>query len=185
MFEVGSTVIYRNHVCLIAGMHEKYFEDKDYYELHAVLEGSLKFYIVVSEAKQPAVRPAMNRQEALKLIEELPALEVIDEAELNVAGVGVSRSVAERQLKDEYARRVSQCSPRELAVVVKSAYERIHERELTGKQPMSVDKKFLSLAEKLLYDELSVSLDMPREDVPDFIQERMACISDNQSGRRR
>lgn len=173
MFEVGSTVIYRNHVCLIAGMHEKYFEDKDYYELRAILEGSLKFYIVAAEAKSPLVRPAMSKKEALELIEELPALAVIDEAELNLAGAGVSRSVAERQLKDEYARRVSQCSPRELAVVVKSTYERIRDRELTGKQPMSVDKKFLALAEKLLYDELSVSLDMPRDEVPDFVQERM------------
>lgn len=179
MFEVGSTVIYRNHVCLIVGIREKYFEDKDYYELHAVLEGSLKFFIVVSEAKPPAVRPAMSKQDALNLIEELPTLEVIDEAELNVASAGVSRSVAERQLKDEYTRRVSQCSPRELAVVVKSTYERIRDRKRTGKQPMSVDKKFLSLAEKLLYDELSVSLDMPRDDVPGFIQERMGCLLKN------
>lgn len=179
MFEVGSTVIYRNHVCLIVGIREKYFEDKDYYELHAVLEGSLKFFIVVSEVKPPAVRPAMSKQEALNLIEELAALEVIDEAELNATGAGVSRSVAERQLKDEYIRRVSQCSPRELAVVVKSTHERIRDRERTGKQPMSVDKKFLSLAEKLLYDELSVSLDMPRDEIPDFIQERMGCKLEN------
>jgi len=177
MLEIGDTVVYHNHVCVVASKREKYFEGRDYYELHAVLEGSLKFFIVAAEAKPPAVRSTMTKQETLRLIEELPGLEVIDEAELGAESPGISRSVAERQIKDEYARRVGQCSPRELAIVVKSAYERIRERELTGKQPMSVDKKFFSLAEKLLYDEISVSLDMPRDEVPDYIQERMGAAA--------
>lgn len=177
MFEIGSTVIYRNHVCVVAGVRERYFDDQDYYELRTVFEGTLRFYIAVSMAKPPTVRLAMTKQEALRLIEEIPALETIDEAELGISGSRVTRSTAKRQLKGEYARRLSCCSPRDLAVVVKSAYERARGREAAGRQAMSVDKKFLALAEKRLCDELSVSLDVPREEALSFLHDLVSCPS--------
>lgn len=178
MLEAGSTVIYRNHVCTVAGVHERYFEEKDYYELRTVFEGSLKFYLPVSADALSRVRPAMTKQEALLLVEEMPAIEALGEEVLDLAGAKPTRALAERQIKEEYVRRLSVCSPRELVIVVKSAYERTRDREMAGKQAMSVDRQFLVLAEKLLCDELAVSLDMPRDEVPGFLHDRLSRQAD-------
>jgi len=180
MLEVGSTVIYRNHVCVVAEVHERYYEDQDYYELRTVFEGSLKFYLPVSLEGPSVVRPVMTRQEAMRLIGEIPSIGAIDGDGIDLAGAAGARtahSLVERQIKDEYVRRLSECSPRELVVVVKSAYERTRDRESAGKHAMSVDKQFLSLAEKLLCDELAVSLDMPRDEVPGFLREKVSKLA--------
>lgn len=158
-------------------MREAYFEGKDYYELHTLFEGSLKFYIAVADAKEPALRCVMSKQEAMALIDSIPSIQVIDEKELEVVTAGSTRAIAERQLKEEYSRRLSQCSPRDLVVVVKSAYERTRDRETAGKHAIAVDKRFLDLAESLLCDELAVALGMPRDEVPEFLHERVSRIA--------
>ena len=38
MANVGDTVIFKHHVCTIAEKRENYFDNKDYWELHAVFE---------------------------------------------------------------------------------------------------------------------------------------------------
>lgn len=177
MLEIGDSVVYRNHVCRVAGVREAYFEGKDYYELHTLFEGSLKFYIAMADAKPPVLRQAMSRKEAMSLIDSIPGIEAIDEKALEAVAVRSTRAIAERQLKEEYSRRLSQCSPRDLVVVVKSAYERTRDRASAGKQAIAVDKRFLDLAESLLCDELAVSLDMPREDVPAFLHDRVSRLA--------
>lgn len=163
MFAPGDTVVYRHHVCTVAGVRKAYFEGRDYFELHTLFEKSLKLFVAVDDAKPPAMRDVMCRAEALKLIDAIPSIEPIDEEILHASGTTLS--LAERQVKEEYERRLKKCDPEDLVAIIKSAYTRTQERETTGKRTTAVDKKFFELAENLLCDELSVALDMDREAV--------------------
>lgn len=163
MFAPGDTVVYRHHVCTVAGIREAYFEGRDYFELHTLFEKSLKLFVAVEEAKPPALRHVMRRAEALKLIDSIPSIEPIDEEVLHASGTTLS--LAERQVKEEYERRLKKCDPEDLVAIIKSAYTRTQERETTGKRTTAVDKKFFELAENLLCDELSAALGTDREAV--------------------
>ena len=65
MFVPGDTVVCRHHVCSVVAVREAYFEGRDYLELHALFEKSLKLFVAVDEARLPTLRPVMGRAEAL------------------------------------------------------------------------------------------------------------------------
>ena len=71
MANVGDIVVFKHHVCTIAQKRENYFDGKDYWELHAVFEKSLKLFIACDAAKSPAMRPVMQKQEAIDLIDSI------------------------------------------------------------------------------------------------------------------
>ena len=71
MANVGDIVVFKHHVCTIAQKRENYFDGKDYWELHAVFEKSLKLFIACDAAKSPAMHPVMQKQEAIDLIDSI------------------------------------------------------------------------------------------------------------------
>ncbi|WP_172135131.1 CarD family transcriptional regulator [Adlercreutzia sp. ZJ473] len=174
MFAVGDTVVYRHHVCIIARVREAYFEGRDYFELHTLFEKSLKLYVAIGDAVPPVMRAPMEEDAAYELIDSILDAGTIDESILHAHGTTLS--LVERQVKEEYERRLKSNDARDLIPVIKSAYERTREREDAGKRTTAVDKKFHDLAESLLYDELAVALKMDREEVDAFVKKRLAAL---------
>lgn len=79
----------------------------------------------------------------------------------------------QRHVKETYDAYLKSLSPKDLVPIIKTCHERSLAREDAGHKPTAVDRKYLDLAENLLCDELSVSLDMPRDDVRDFMLDRI------------
>ena len=75
MANIGDTVIFKHQVCTIVQKREHYFDNKDYWELHAVFERSLKLFVACDSAKPPVMRPVMGKQEALDLIDSIALAE--------------------------------------------------------------------------------------------------------------
>lgn len=171
MLELGQTVVYRHHVCTVASLRENYYAGKDYYELHALFDNSLKLYVAVEDAVPPALRPTMTRDEALALIDSIPEVEDIDAAAL-AEGVDTP-TLLDRRIKEEYSRRLKTFTPEELLPIMKFAYERSRKREKNGRNATATDKKYFELAEDLLCNELSISLGIDRDDVYDFLTQRI------------
>ena len=71
MYACGDTVVYRHHVCEVAALRENYFEGKDYLELRALFENSLKLFVAVDEATPDNLRPIMSKRAALALIDSI------------------------------------------------------------------------------------------------------------------
>lgn len=171
MFSLGDIVVYRHHVCEVADIRKEYFEGRDYFELHALFENSLKLFVAVDEAEPPTLRPAMAKREALALIDSIADADPIDESALR--SDASTPTLRERRIKEEYDRRLKTFDPEDLIPIMKSVHERTAAREDAGRQITATDKKYFDLAEGLLCDELSVSLGIPREDVKDFLVERV------------
>ncbi len=171
MFSPGDTVVYRHHVCEIVAVREAYFEDRDYLELRALFEKSLKLFVAIDEAQPPTLRRVMSRKEALALIDSIADADSIDEEALKPDAN--TPTLLERRIKEEYDKHLKTFSPEDLVPIIKSVRERTARRETAGRQITATDKKYFALAESLLCDELSVSLDLPRDDVRDFLVERV------------
>lgn len=170
MFNPGDTVVYRHHVCTVAKIRENYFEGKDYIELHTLYEKSMKLFVAVDEAKPPALRRIMTEGEALALIDSIVDVEPIDEQELPKASTA---TLAERRIKEEYDKHLKTFAPEDLIPIIKSVHERTTRRENAGRRITATDKRYFDLAEGLLCDELAASLHMDRENVHDFLVERI------------
>lgn len=171
MFSLGDKVVYRHHVCEVAALRENYFEGKDYLELHALFEKSLKLFVAVDEAKPPALRPVMTREEANDLVDSIIATPALDsDAE---SSPNDTPALHERRTKELYDKHLKTFTPEDLVVILRSAHDRTESREQEGRSITATDKKYFDLAENLLCDELSVSLDIPREETKDYLFERI------------
>ena len=62
MYACGDTVVYRHHVCEVAALRENYFEGKDYLELRALFENSLKLFVAV-DAPTPTLLERRMKEE--------------------------------------------------------------------------------------------------------------------------
>jgi len=171
MLQIGEAVVYRHHVCEVVSVREAYYNDKDYYELKALFEKSLKLFVAVDEAKPPALRPVMTKQEALDLIDSIPNAEDID-AEALAEGTDTP-TLLDRRIKEEYARRLQTFTPDQLLPIMKFAYERSRTRNDEGRNATATDKKYFTLAQNLLCDELAISLDVNRNEVEEFLNNRI------------
>lgn len=78
MLSIGDTVIFKHSVCTVASKRENYFEGKDYWELHALFERSLKLFVACEMAKPPVLRAVMGKQEALDLIDSIADADVAE-----------------------------------------------------------------------------------------------------------
>ena len=171
MLQVGDAVVYHHQVCRVASVREAYYEGRDYYELTALFKKSLKLFVAIDDAKPPALRPVMGREEALALIDSIGAAETIDAKTL--AQDTDTPTLLDRRIREEYTRRLHEFTPDQLLPIMKFAYERSKSRTDEGRNATATDKKYFTLAHDLLCDELSLSLDINRDDVPDFLNERI------------
>ncbi|MEA5020838.1 MAG: CarD family transcriptional regulator [Gordonibacter sp.] len=171
MFSPGDIVVYHHHVCEVVSVRENYFEGKDYFELHALFENALKLFVAVGDAAPPALRPTMSREEALSLVDSIVDAESIDEDAFR-PNAGTS-TLLDRHIREEYDRHLKTFYPRDLIPIMKSVRERTLRRTDSGRQITATDKKYFELAEGLLCDELSISLDIERDRVKEFLVERV------------
>ncbi len=191
MFSIGERVVYRHHVCEVAALRSNYYEGKDYLELHALFESSLKLFVAIDEAKPPALRPVMSKDEAQSLIARIGAPAESGDADNRAEGDGsalfdpkasapLTPTILDRQIKEEYDKRMKSFSPEELLPIMQCAYERSMLRNEHGRTATALDTKYFNLALTLLCDELSVSLGIARDEIDDYLDaEVKKNIGDN------
>ena len=118
MYACGDTVVYRHHVCEVAALRENYFEGKDYLELRALFENSLKLFVAVDEATPDNLRPIMSKRAALALIDSIVDADTIDENALKPDAP--TPTLLERRMKEEYDKRLRTFAPEDLVPIMKS-----------------------------------------------------------------
>ena len=135
-------------------------KDKLYYWLEPVYETGL----IYAPVDGPAfIRPLMTRKEVDALIRKMPSL---DGSEYSASSV--------RILPDRYraALKAHQCET--LLRMMKGAYLRAQQALKNGRRPGQMDVDYRKKAEKLLYGEFAVVLEIPYEEVPGYIEETLA-----------
>ena len=130
-------------------------KDKEYYVMQPYDKPTGSVYAPV-DATKINMRKVMSKDEAAAFIKAVP-------------GIGVLDIKNNKQREDAYKECIKSCSPDELMRVIKTLHLRKEERISQGKKLTLTDTHYMQQAEGILYDVLALVLDMPKDDVPEYI----------------
>ncbi len=165
MFQIGDKVLDKNGKIFVID----HVEDKDFgvgvqpyfimkpcfpYDFNA---GYVSF--VPTDKADNLLRPIMNEEEAMRLIDSFKEMEVYPE-------------VNPRERKNFYSKIVANGNRDEICRVIKSLIVYRQERLNSGKPFSDFDRRLLESLTLLLKNELSISLHMPIADVFPFVYQR-------------
>jgi CarD family transcriptional regulator len=168
MFEIGDYIIYGNHgVCRvedIGGLNiPGVDQSKKCYTLQPVFSKSSTLYTPIDNDKV-VMRRVISNEEALELIEQIPDISLI----------GVEN---DKQREEAYKEALRHHDCKDWIKIIKTLYVRKQERLSQGKKLTFTDEKYLNIAKDCLFGELSIAMDMNREEVEDLISERLEEVN--------
>lgn len=164
MFKVGDYVAhYKEGVCEVTciGKLDISCSDKkkEYYTLKPLYDTAGTLYTPVDNEKNQ-IREVISYEEAKKLIDDMPNIDTIWVADEK-----------RREMLYREALIKNQC--REWIAIIKTSYLRKMKRLASGKKVINVDDKYLNIAERFLYGEFAVALNIPKEEVKAYIAENI------------
>ena len=164
MFQKGEYVIYGSKgvfevLDITTVQQEGIPADRLYYLLHPLNVKENKVFTPV-ENRKTIMRPLITRQEAERLISEMPHIE-----ELSIP----SEKAREQVYKDTL--KTGDC--REYIRIIKTLYRRKKARVANGKKITTTDERYLKQAEDALYSEFAVLFSVSKEEIPQVIDERL------------
>ncbi len=164
MFKRGDYVVYgTSGVCRVEDVTTMDMKDVPRDRLFYVLAPSGqrggRIFTPVDNQKTP-MRRIMNREEASQLIRQMPDIE-----ELWITN--------EKQREENYKQCMKSCDCREWIRIIKTLYLRKMERNAQGKKITATDERYLKMAEEYLYSELEIPLNIPRDQMEQYITEQI------------
>ena len=165
MYQVGDLIIYGSTgVCNITAIttldYPRVDKSKLYYELKPFYQNGV-IYAPVNTTKV-YMRPIISRDEVEKLISMIP--EIRAEAYHN-------RILS--QLAEHYQALLSTHNCLDLLELSMSLYAKKQLAEQQNRMFGAIDKRFMKRAEDLLFGELSASLNIPKDKIPEYIADRV------------
>lgn len=152
MFKIGDRIVYGSiGVCSVEDIAPMDRGGKDYYKLKPCFGSEVIFAPVDTKV---FMRPALNREEAEKLIRMIPYVESKSCSNKNT-----------KAAKDEYEKAFASHNCEALIELIKGVYE----KGKTGKKVGVIDQRYMKKAEDLLHGELALALDITRDKVPEYI----------------
>lgn len=152
MYKVGDVIIYKRNVCRINEIKRNLFFDKDYYVMNPIDDLSLTIEIPVDSS---CIRDVITKDAAKRLISKIPSIEIIQ--------------ADDKVIEFEYRKLLEENNLESLVKIIKTTYLRNQERLQQKKRIGERDDCYLQQAEKRLYNELSVSLDLSFEKTKQYV----------------
>lgn len=164
MFEVGELVVYAggdgvyrvDGVGLLDNPVAK--QEQEYYTLTNILRNERNFIPVNTKAK---LRLVITKTEVNLLMKRIPEIETRDLNHDNV-----------KALSDYYETAIRSYDCETWVEVIKSIYIKKRRALDIGKKLTHTDEKYMKRAECLLFNELSVALGIPKEEVKGYIKDK-------------
>ncbi len=160
-FEVGSQLLYSVHgVCSVVGIEQRKVDRKivEYYELSPVDQPESRFYIPTGNPAAVAkLHPLMSRSELEALL-------------LSVKGQSGTWIADENRRKQHYRDLMSDLDRKAMFSTVSALMRHKKQQLASGKKLHMCDENFLRDAQKLIAGEFSMVLEMPKEEVGQYIQ---------------
>lgn len=166
MYQTGDLILYGSTgVCRVTEIVAKKLSRTEPERMYYVLTPLYQAGTITTPVDNNKVftRPVISRQEALDLIDSIPGIEAVAYHNQNL-----------QQLENHYKQAIGSHDCLDLLRVTMSTYQKKKEREEAKLKFGAVDRRYMERAEALLYGELAVALDIARDEVEIFIQERLA-----------
>lgn len=167
MYQRGNLVVYGIHgVCKILDLETKVINRKktEYYVLSPVLNEEARFYLPTqNEAVTSKLRPILNREGVMELLASLDL-----EKDIWISD--------ESRRKIYYKELINQGNRSELILMIRTLHLHRAEQFSQGRKFHLSDENFLRDAEKLIKSEFSLVLEIPVDEVGNFIHQNVKCI---------
>lgn len=160
MFEKGEYVVYGTKgICEVREVTTLQLDgtkgDRLYYMLCPLGQKDSKIFVPV-DSNKTRMRRVLSREEAGNLIHRIPDIQEI--------------TLENEKLREEtYKQCLRSCDCSELVRVIKTLYVRMNQRAAEGKKVTVTDERYFRMAEDSLYSELSLALDIPKDDMEQYI----------------
>lgn len=155
MYKINDYVIYKKDVCIIKDIRENKLNGTTYYVMTPLDDESL-IIDTPTNNKLGFIRDVMTKDKAIELINKIPSIEPI-------------LDIDDKKLELKYKELLNTHNYEDIIRIIKTTYLR-NENRINNKRKISEkDKTYFNLAEKYLYNELSISLNMTRSEVKDYI----------------
>jgi len=152
MYKIGEFVVYKRDVCKVIEIKEKYFNNVDYYILIPVFDKSLKISV---PKDSDLIRDLINKEELEKIITAMPNIKIIE--------------TDNKMIENDYKELLQTGTHENLIKIIKTTYLRNQERLENNKKIGDKDDNYFNLAEKHLYSEFSVVLNLTIEEAKEYV----------------
>lgn len=164
MFEKGDFIIYETAgTCKVTDIRtvdiDGISKERLYYVLEPLGDRGSKIMTPVDSTKS-FMRKILTKDDVYRLIDEMK----------NIDQLGI---LDEKQRKETYKAALKSCDCRAWIGIIKNLYLKKQDRTLQGKRLTEADEQFFSKAKEYLYGEMSISLGIPKEQVEEFITNRI------------
>ena len=162
MHNIGDYIIYLKDVCKISDIKPKFMNDTDYYILVPVNDNSLKLNI---PNNNKSLRNLIDKDTVMKIINNIVNINPLEDDD--------------KTIENEYKKLLASGSHEDLIKIIKTTYLRNQKRLDSKKRPSDKDKNYFELAEKYLYTEFAVVLDMSFEETKEYVINKVAEVLAN------
>lgn len=163
MFQPGEVIVYgTSGVCRVEEITHLPGGDRKrmYYKLKPLWQDGV-IYAPLDSEKIP-MRPVISRQEAEDLIGRMPGIQA-----------AVCRGTTVQALAQQYQSAVRDGGHQALIEMMKSIYLKRGQAEAKNRRLGIVDERYMKQAERMLYGELATALEIPYDEVGDYIAARL------------
>jgi len=164
MFKMGEYVVYKRNVCVIKDIKLNKFTNKECYILISI-DDSLKITIPI-ELGDCEIRNIISKEEVESIISNIPNIDTLE-------------VINEKNIENEYKKCLDEFSHENLIKIIKTTYLRNKSRIDSKKKISDKDDMYFKVAEKLLYTEFSLVLNMSYDDTKDYVVSKVKESSDN------
>lgn len=168
LYQVNDYVVYGNEgVCKVEAMEKLDITGVDAEKLYYALQPLYRNGRVYTPVDTKIfMRPVISKEIADELIDQIPHIQAETGGPTNAS-----------LLKEKYTTVLQSNDCEDLIQLIISVYEKGRIAETKNKKMGQTDKFFMRKAEELLYGEFAVALDIPRNQVHAYIEQRIDSIS--------
>lgn len=164
MFQKNDYVFYESEgICLVADILRSPLEgmpkDKDYYLLRSIYSRNGVLYVPVDNDKI-YMRAILKKEEAEKLVNEIPKLEEIEEEN-------------SKKLRATYIELLQSHQPHNWVRILKTVRSRLRNSIANGQRISDTERSVAENAKRFLHSELALALNLEENEVEDYIRTRL------------
>lgn len=161
MFKINDYVVYKSDVCQIVDIRNNSLNNQDYYVLRPIEDDSLKIDIP-TDNRNNYLRGLLNVEEVHEIIADIPNIEIIKSTD--------------KLMENEYRKLLNTYLHRDLIKIIKTTYIRNKERNDHQKKVSERDNNYFEKAEKRLYTEFGLVLNLDFNDTKKYIIDKVESL---------
>lgn len=160
MYKINDYIIYKREVCKINDILPKFFKDNDYYLLSPLSDDTLTIKVPVNNKE---IRSLITKKDIDKIINEIPDIEPVNSDTKSLEGI--------------YKDLLASGSHEDLIKIIKTTYLRNKERIDNNKKTTDKDNYYFNLAEKYLYQEFQIVLNLTYDEAKNYVINKVEKLS--------